>query len=1014
MKISINQAIYGEKNNAHALLYHTFSESNIPKDITLKTDLPSGHGLYPSWNHFYSAIGYGNHYIVMKIFPDTEAQRSAFVYTHALFIDEDDLAHIEDIEAVFKLFPKSLEKDQHLQTLELEGETSFTDDKYKSEATKKVAYGIINYNSPVVWLGKDGFLKMVRTIWNNLMPSERFNFQFRVSFGPKDIENTKELIIYTPQSLMDKWEGHFIVRTDDAFDEEYSESIAYLVEGPEKAPEIRKTAQQLDMSIRNTQELKDLSLLVGLLQIQEFNNILNAITLIQRLAPSEKKGASIKVRLINKMVQDLGKGGLKYVLSLRNLGQEHLGGFEIVSETVKYNLSKNFYSPEQLTYAISIVNSLNGNAEIWWLSTVNEFLNQSMKGWDDQHSKFFWNSVLHNHTLLDELRELLPTHDRVESSIIKHAPEKINKELLHRLIDFSKKRNWLSLHALLNAMAYKAKQALHEQLLVDTDPNFLDGFLILSETIPATSFINFTVTNKDSRLVKLSSRLIEKKPGLINDIEVSNTAWREIWKLRTGKGVDPFKGIKRPYPIVADLMDKLIEGEQVAEILLSAIAESKYASLLKYPNREKIWPFLQDDVRKTFLEATASDWLDNFLSEADPESIKIEKELSYEVFQDKYTTGLFNEQRYRSENILLFLERASSLSESTFISFLAERVEDFDTKCCQRIGQIIKTKNWANVYRKVKLELLAKNSAFNKTIEVCKGTFPLIDNPIYSGLTKLFGTNSKAIEELNENWKNTDVIKNKKESVVMLTAIAVEYNAVKGFLENVKEEVHPETETIYDIGTFGNKWNVALVETGAGNQKAATEAQRAIDYFKPTYVFFVGIAGGLKDVDIGDIVVASKVYGYETGKSDKDFKPRFEFGRSSYSLESRAKSLKKDKKWLINISQQLSQQLGKDVHIEAYIKPIAAGEKVVSSTESETYKFLKANASDALAVEMEGIGFLEVCHAYPNIKYALVRGISDLIDNKSQTDNDGGQELASLTAAAFAFEMLRRIEKSKI
>ena len=87
---------------------------------------------------------------------------------------------------------------------------------------------------------------------------------------------------------------------------------------------------------------------------------------------------------------------------------------------------------------------------------------------------------------------------------------------------------------------------------------------------------------------------------------------------------------------------------------------------------------------------------------------------------------------------------------------------------------------------------------------------------------------------------------------VILTAILVEYKAVRSHLTQLKEEIHPQG-TIYERGKFateGKVWDVGIVETGAGNYPAGIEEERAIAFFKPDVILFVGVAGGIKDVKL--------------------------------------------------------------------------------------------------------------------------------------------------------------------
>lgn len=236
-----------------------------------------------------------------------------------------------------------------------------------------------------------------------------------------------------------------------------------------------------------------------------------------------------------------------------------------------------------------------------------------------------------------------------------------------------------------------------------------------------------------------------------------------------------------------------------------------------------------------------------------------------------------------------------------------------------------------------------------------------------------------------------------------MTALPVEYLAARAHLAALEEVTNKGT--VYERGsfTFGSKsWEVLLVEIGAGNNTAAFEAERAIEYFQPQVCLFSGVAGAIKDADVGDVIAATKIYGYASGKDGKEFLPRPDVGNSSYALVQRARAVGRNKSWVSRIKEP-NTKFGQP---KAFVGAIAAGERVVSSIESETYKFIKSTYGDSLAVEMEGRGFLTATHANPQVSSLVIRGISDLVHNKSDSGDDLRQEIASKHAAAFAFEIL--------
>jgi len=120
-------------------------------------------------------------------------------------------------------------------------------------------------------------------------------------------------------------------------------------------------------------------------------------------------------------------------------------------------------------------------------------------------------------------------------------------------------------------------------------------------------------------------------------------------------------------------------------------------------------------------------------------------------------------------------------------------------------------------------------------------------------------------------------------SAVLLTAVDVETRSVLRHLTGWSEVT--VKGTVFYQGQFEG-WNVAVAEVGAGNARAAPIAERAIEHFKPAVALFVGVAGGVKDVALGDVIVATKIYGYESGKDERGgFRPRPDVHNSAHSLE---------------------------------------------------------------------------------------------------------------------------------
>ncbi|MEU6200406.1 5'-methylthioadenosine/S-adenosylhomocysteine nucleosidase [Streptomyces sp. NPDC047061] len=224
-----------------------------------------------------------------------------------------------------------------------------------------------------------------------------------------------------------------------------------------------------------------------------------------------------------------------------------------------------------------------------------------------------------------------------------------------------------------------------------------------------------------------------------------------------------------------------------------------------------------------------------------------------------------------------------------------------------------------------------------------------------------------------------------------LTALPLEYAAVKALFTDIEEVVHPDG-TYADLGRVtGIPWRIALVRTGVGVLNAATVTMRVTDWLRPQAAFFVGVAGGLHDdLEIGDVVVATKVYGIHGGKL-KD--GRFDVRPAAWPVPYR-----------------LDQAAHKALEDRAEFKPVAVGDVVLADDDAELREFLRAHYNDAVAIEMEGTGFAHAAHVSEKLNAMIIRGISDKAGaDKGRTDKEGSQRRAAANAARAAVAVLGKL-----
>jgi nucleoside phosphorylase len=241
--------------------------------------------------------------------------------------------------------------------------------------------------------------------------------------------------------------------------------------------------------------------------------------------------------------------------------------------------------------------------------------------------------------------------------------------------------------------------------------------------------------------------------------------------------------------------------------------------------------------------------------------------------------------------------------------------------------------------------------------------------------------------------------------VVIVCALKKERDAVIRCLKETK----PHTKGLWTYDLANVRTSAAQVVTvvvqtlpGMGSVQAGIATTQAIIDWKPYHVILVGIAGGRQgsDRELGDLVIAEQIVGYELGKIRDGvtqrryqvLRPAFDLMQATYAVD--------DGNWVSRIT--VPRPESPDQRPKVHKGVVASGEKVVA--DSHLMAELGVSWTQLVAIEMEAYGTALATYQAANPPgMIMVKGICDWAD---ASKHDGWQEYAADAAAAFTVELL--------
>ncbi|MFP3835498.1 hypothetical protein [Chryseobacterium sp. SIMBA_028] len=1028
-KIIVHQAFYGEVNKAHSCIRQTINDVEIKSFLTSFTDrpaaLPVGQQLLP----YLSASSFFNYYFICKTIPDLKASRSGMVFSHVLIFQVDDLDKINNIEGILKYLVDNIYIPENLAPLEFDiNEVQYFErSKRQPKYIQQFINSFILGTKPILFSGSIGsFKNILQVLWNEPDFFKRQDLKFRASFTPSDLERDKDLTIVTIQKeFLNKWQGTELISDNDnnLIDIESPTELLFL--GFKEHNLFYNFLVDLNSDLTQIRNFSQYGKLYETYnQLKTVNNadlLRSQIRLISNFSPHQSQGKIIKHKFLTHFLMLIDKGIDRNIKALKNINWDSFeNGQKLVCESISNFLIRKLNSPQVTIFELAeIVNLAIGESNMnWWHRTIVDVIRNCFQDQQKQVIDNFWKLIDSSQETLKNILTIITPIEECEKILLSSFPNSLKSEINESLLSKSIDNKWYLFHAKLLLIEYPIEVSIIRQIELEKNLNLeiSNGTKYLVKQLSDEELLSFTLNNNEIKLIDLIVDRILNNKSLMKGFNPYNGAWLEMWKKLILKKKEVFYGIHgKEKETVNFVLDNILKDASFDFDILDLISISTFSDISEYVNRKDIWNKMPADIRDRFISSTAPTVLDK-LNKEEIEINDVEDELVRYIISDGFMGKLLNQEKDNFEYVLKVYEKFRNLKDGYLADYIRNYQKDITEEQSLRLGNLVREQNFVNSARIIEDKSKYKN-CFKIANDACKSILKIDLFESILGFN-LFGKENKERYKIDRIMEQN--IKYKAVAlpvVVILTAIKEEYRAIREHLIDIIDA--DENDTSYEKGIFkyGDKEiaNIVIRECGPKNTTASQEAERAIQYFKPNAMFFVGIAGSRKPNDfvIGDVIFPEKVYSYEGGKSEeKSFVARPDIAAMTYTLIEKAKKERNKDDWksLIKGNWELES-------VKADLGVIASGEQVVEHYDSEVGVILNKHFNDTSAVEMEGFGFAKAANKQGrntrNMEIGIVRGISDIIERSSTIKEDkedkrpaDAKAFASATASAFTFWLI--------
>ncbi|QLE79733.1 5'-methylthioadenosine/adenosylhomocysteine nucleosidase [Francisella sp. Scap27] len=225
--------------------------------------------------------------------------------------------------------------------------------------------------------------------------------------------------------------------------------------------------------------------------------------------------------------------------------------------------------------------------------------------------------------------------------------------------------------------------------------------------------------------------------------------------------------------------------------------------------------------------------------------------------------------------------------------------------------------------------------------------------------------------------------------IAILGAMEIEIQPILSKLSSYKE-VEYANNKYYIAEHNGNELIIAYSKIG--KVFSAMTATIMVEHFGAETLLFTGVAGGLQNLNVGDVMIATSTVQHDVDITAFGY-PHGKIPTSEVNIPTCKNLFEK------------AQEVAKEQNLSLKTGVIATGDQFIHSFERKDFVIKEFQAS---AIEMEGASVNLVCNEL-NVPSLILRSISDTADGDAPDDFDEFAKMAAERSASFILKLVDRV-----